>query len=206
VMDSYRDLTEPRLARDLVDALPPPSTLVAASSMPVRDLDWFMRPHDDLRVLGNRGASGIDGFVSTAMGVALASTKPVAALAGDLSILHDSNGLAVDADDRPDLVFVVANNDGGGIFSFLPQVRWPDTFERVFGTPHGISFEKLAELHRCGYARITVADELPRALTDARAAGGVHLLEARTDRASNVEVHRRIWDAVHEALDEIDRG
>jgi 2-succinyl-5-enolpyruvyl-6-hydroxy-3-cyclohexene-1-carboxylate synthase len=206
VMDSCEGVTEPRLARDLVDAMPPESTLVVASSMPVRDLDWFARPHDDLRVLGNRGASGIDGFVSTAMGVALASSPPVVALAGDLSILHDSNGLAVDGPGRPDLVFVVANNDGGGIFSFLPQARWPDTFERVFGTPHGISFEKLAELHRCGYARLTAADDLRSALTDARAAGGVHLLEARTDRAANVEVHRQIWDAVNRTLDEIDRG
>lgn len=203
VMDSQEGVTEPRLARDLVDAMPPGSTLVVGSSMPVRDVDWFMRPHD-LRVLGNRGASGIDGFVSTAMGVAVASKPAVAALAGDLSILHDSNGLAVDGPDRPDLVFVVANNDGGGIFSFLPQARWPDTFERVFGTPHGISFERLAELHRCAYARITDTGDLRTALADARAAGGVHLLEARTDRASNVVVHREIWDAVHRALDGID--
>ena len=204
VMDSQGGVTEPRLARDLVDAMPPGSTLVVGSSMPVRDVDWFMRPHDDLRVLGNRGASGIDGFVSTAMGVALASKPPVAALAGDLSILHDSNGLAVDGPDRPNLVFVIANNDGGGIFSFLPQARWPVTFERVFGTPHGISFEKLAELHRCAYARVADARELRTALADARAAGGVHLLEARTERASNVEVHRQIWDAVHRRLDGID--
>jgi 2-succinyl-5-enolpyruvyl-6-hydroxy-3-cyclohexene-1-carboxylate synthase len=204
VMDSHEGVTEPRLARDLVDAMPPGSTLVVGSSMPVRDADWFMRPHDNLRVLGNRGASGIDGFVSTAMGVALASKPPVAALAGDLSMLHDSNGLAVDRPDRPDLVFVIANNDGGGIFSFLPQARWPDTFERVFGTPHGISFEKLAELHRCGYARITDTGDLRTALADARAAGGVHLLEARTDRTANVDVHREIWDAVHRALDAID--
>jgi 2-succinyl-5-enolpyruvyl-6-hydroxy-3-cyclohexene-1-carboxylate synthase len=205
VMDSQEGVTEPGLARDLVDAMPPGSTLVVGSSMPVRDVDWFMRPHDDLRVLGNRGASGIDGFVSTAMGVALASNPPVAALTGDLSILHDSNGLAVDRPDRPNLVFVIANNDGGGIFSFLPQARWRDTFERVFGTPHGSNFAKLAELHHCAYAPITDTGDLRTALADALAAGGVHLLEARTDRTSNVAVHREIWDAVHRALDRIDR-
>jgi 2-succinyl-5-enolpyruvyl-6-hydroxy-3-cyclohexene-1-carboxylate synthase len=204
VMDAYEAPTEPRLARDVAAAMPDGSTLVAGSSMPVRDLDWFMRPHENLRVLGNRGASGIDGFVSTAMGIAAASDGHVVALGGDLSILHDANGLLVEVADRPDLVVVVVNNDGGGIFSFLPQARWPDTFERVFGTPHGISFAKLADLHRCGYARIAAAGDLPIAITNGQRAGGVHILEARTDRASNVAVHTEIWTAVHRAVDELD--
>jgi 2-succinyl-5-enolpyruvyl-6-hydroxy-3-cyclohexene-1-carboxylate synthase len=203
VMDSHDPLSEPRLARDLAGAMPFGSTLVAASSMPVRDLDWFTRPHDNLRVLGNRGASGIDGFVSASIGVALASKGRVAALAGDLSMLHDSNGLAVEPAQRPDIVFVVANNDGGGIFSFLPQARWPDTFERVFGTPHGMRFDRLADLYRCGYAHVTSAGELGAALQNAWSSGGVHIAEVITDRHSNVRAHREIWDAVNRAVDDL---
>ncbi len=202
VLDLDDDVSEPRTARDLADLLPHGATLVVASSMPVRDLDWFMRPRRALRVLGNRGANGIDGFVSTTLGVALASPGPIVGLAGDLSLLHDQNGLMLRRAEPVDAVFVVINNDGGGIFSFLPQARWPEHFERLFGTPHGLSLEALAGVYGCGHRPVERAFELAPAVAAAIDEGGVHVVEVRTDRAANVTLHRRLNQAVSDALEE----
>ena len=202
-IDDYAEITEPRVARDVARSMPAGSTLMVASSMPVRDLDWFMEPHDDLNVVGNRGASGIDGFVSAAIGVALGVGEPLVALAGDLSVIHDSNGLSVTGGPRPDLVFVVINNDGGGIFSFLPQAALTESFETLFGTPHGMDFEALARLHKCGYELVESASGLQGAVERGFGAGGINLVEVRTDRKRNVRVHQEIWNSVHTALEEL---
>jgi 2-succinyl-5-enolpyruvyl-6-hydroxy-3-cyclohexene-1-carboxylate synthase len=165
--------------------------------MPVRDLESFMAPRTGLRILGNRGASGIDGFVSTTLGAALAGgAGPIVALAGDLSMLHDSNGLLLVRGEPVDAVFVVVNNDGGGIFSFLPQADLPAHFERLFGTPQGLPFADLSRAYGCGHRAVTAAGELIPALDDAIEAGGVQLVEVRTDRAENVALHRELWAAV----------
>lgn len=203
-LDAQREPTEPRTARDVAAAVPRGGTLVAASSMPVRDLERYAAPREDLRVLGNRGASGIDGLVSTALGAALAGPGPVVALAGDLSLLHDANGflLAPDAA-RLDATFVVVDNDGGGIFHFLPQAGFPEGFERVFGTPHGREVADLARLHGLGYRRVERADELAGAVSEALAAGGIRLVHVRTDRHANVGWQRRLTAAVHRALDDL---
>jgi 2-succinyl-5-enolpyruvyl-6-hydroxy-3-cyclohexene-1-carboxylate synthase len=166
--------------------------------MPIRDLDWFMEP-GDVRVLSNRGASGIDGFVSSVMVAATGAADPVTALAGDLSILHDSNGFLLR--DRPDCVFVVVNNNGGGIFSMLPQAAYPDSFEVVFGTPHDRSFEAFADFHGLAHQRIAEVGALEAAVGGAHAEGGVHLVEVETDRSTNVEVHRQATEVVRKALD-----
>ncbi|HMC53322.1 MAG TPA: 2-succinyl-5-enolpyruvyl-6-hydroxy-3-cyclohexene-1-carboxylic-acid synthase, partial [Acidimicrobiales bacterium] len=201
VLDVGDSPSEPRTARDLAAWCPDGATLVAASSMPIRDLESFMRPRSGLRVIANRGASGIDGFVSTTLGAALAGHGPTVALAGDLSMLHDQNGLLLARSGSVDAVFVVVNNDGGGIFSFLPQAEFPGDFERLFGTPHGMPFEAVAALYRCGYRRVEPAAGLTAAVGEALSAGGVHLVEVPTERAANVELHRRIWRAVGTALD-----
>jgi 2-succinyl-5-enolpyruvyl-6-hydroxy-3-cyclohexene-1-carboxylate synthase len=204
VLDRDDVPSEPRTARDVVAAVPSGTVLVVASSMPIRDVDRFAVPRPDLRVLANRGASGIDGFVSTVLGVALASApSPVVAITGDLSLLHDANGFLVAPDARQvDATFVVVDNDGGGIFSFLPQAAFPGSFERVFGTPHGRELVDLARFHGLGYTEVSAAGQLPAAVTTAIATGGVQLVHVRTDRAANLQLHRELTAAVHAAVEE----
>lgn len=200
VLDHLDLPTEPRIARDAARAVPDRGRMVVASSMPIRDLDMFMESRR-MTVFANRGASGIDGFVSTALGVAAIEGAVPVALAGDLSMLHDSNGFLTDR--VPDCVFVVVNNNGGGIFSFLPQVDLPENFERLFGTPHGRQFSDLARFHHLGHERVEHSDTLIPAIDDARARGGISLLEVVTDRAANLEVHRGLAAGVTRALDSI---
>ncbi len=190
ILDSTDSPTEPRTARDL--AATPLDVLVVGSSMPIRDVEMFARTTPS-QVIGNRGASGVDGLVSTALGSAWESSGRVACLIGDLALLHDSNGFVVD--DRPPCVFVVVNNDGGGIFNFLPQARYPH-FEKLFGTPHGREFHTLAEFHGLGYRRLRRASELAGTVDAAFGEGGVWLVEVRTDREANHRLHTRISEEV----------
>lgn len=200
VLDSDDMPSEPGAARDLASSLPDASTLVVASSMPARDLEGFMAPRDGLRVLSNRGANGIDGFVSTALGVALASDGRVAALLGDLALLHDQNGLLLPRSEPVDCVLVVINNDGGGIFNFLPQAEHAEHFERLFATPHGIDFSEVARVYECGFERIERTSRLASAVRERLDEGGVHIVEIRTDRAANVVLHQRLWEAAARAV------
>ncbi|GIH95547.1 2-succinyl-5-enolpyruvyl-6-hydroxy-3-cyclohexene-1-carboxylic-acid synthase [Planobispora siamensis] len=190
-------LSEPRLARDLVDALPNGSLLVSGSSMPIRDLDQAMRPRRGVRILANRGVAGIDGVVSTAMGAALAHTGPAFALMGDLTFLHDHNGLILGPrEPRPDLCLVVVNNDGGGIFSLLPQAALRDPFERVFGTSHGVDLAYLAAATGTPYTFVDAPDQLPKAIRGE----GVRIVEARTDRETNAVLHATMREAASAAI------
>jgi 2-succinyl-5-enolpyruvyl-6-hydroxy-3-cyclohexene-1-carboxylate synthase len=202
ILDASAELSEPRLARDLAGALPAGALLWVASSLPVRDLDQHLLARDGLRILANRGASGIDGLVSSALGAALAHQRdgggPAAALLGDLALLHDAPGLvAGPAEPRPDLCLVVANNDGGGIFSTLEHAAHRGPFERVFGTPHGTRLRELAAAAGIRYARITQAADLAAVLQRGR---GLIIAELRTDRAGQAALRSRLAAAAAEAI------
>jgi len=197
VLDESDEVTEPRLARDLAASVPGGSLLFASASMPVRDLDQTMRPRRGLQVAANRGASGIDGLVSTAMGMALAHSGRSYALLGDLAFLHDQNGLLVGPSEPvPDLALVVVNNDGGGIFSLLPQASLRGPFERVFGTSHQVELAHVAAAHGIPYKRLEKASGLSRAV----AGEGLRIVEACTDRELNAALHVRMKQAAHEAV------
>jgi 2-succinyl-5-enolpyruvyl-6-hydroxy-3-cyclohexene-1-carboxylate synthase len=197
LLDGDDRLTEPRLARDLVLGLPEDALLWAASSMPVRDIDFHAAPRADVRILAGRGTSGIDGTVSAAMGAALAHGGPAFALIGDLALLHDAPGLALGpAEPRPDLCLIVVNNDGGGIFSTLEQAAFAGSFERLFGTPHGAGLEHLAAAFGLPYERLDQPEDLGKATSGA----GLRIFEARTDREEGARLRRRLQAAASAAV------
>lgn len=201
-LDSIEVLSDPRIARDVVAALPPSSTLLVASSMPVRDVESFAPARRDISIIANRGVNGIDGFVSTAIGYALGSNTPTAALVGDLCFLHDSNGLLGAAQRGIDLVLVVVDNRGGAIFSFLPQAAIRESFETLFGTPHSVDIALLCAAHGVEVTEVTRPEEVAPVVASAIAAGGLRVILVRTDREANVVHHRDAWSAVSSALSE----
>ena len=193
-------LCEPRVAAELGVRLPPEATLMVASSMPVRDVETFWPVRDvPPRVLANRGANGIDGLVSTAFGVAAAATGPVALLIGDVALAHDIGGLVAAKRLHLPLVIVLLDNDGGGIFDFLPVAREGGAFEEHIATPHGLDFAHAAALYGLRHERVAAPESFRDALDAALARRGATLIHVRTDRAENVAVHDAVWAAVRAA-------
>ncbi len=191
-------LSEPLVARTLAAGLPADAILYVASSMPIRDIETFVsaRP-DPPRVIANRGANGIDGSVSSAFGAAAASTGRVVLLTGDLALLHDIGGLLASRRLDLDLSIVVLNNDGGGIFHFLPVATQQDAFEQHVATPHGLDLATAAELFGCTHALAETERELQRAVNDTT---GTTIIEVRTDREANLALHRQVAEAAAGAL------
>ena len=168
-------------------------SLVVSSSLPIRDVDAHLT--EGGAVIGNRGASGIDGFVSTALGVASVGDRTLA-ISGDLSLFHDSNGFHVDI--RDDLVMVVVDNDGGGLFDLLPQAIHAPEYERLFVTPHGRNMEALAEHHGVAYLETEDMAAMKGLIGEAQDAGGVTLVRVPVERSHDL--------AVRHALDELGAG
>jgi 2-succinyl-5-enolpyruvyl-6-hydroxy-3-cyclohexene-1-carboxylate synthase len=190
---------EPLVARALSQNAPPDHGLVVASSMPVRDMDTYATNNGaPVPVAANRGASGIDGTVATAAGFARGLGRPVTLLIGDLALLHDMNSLAMLRDVH--VVVVVLNNDGGGIFSFLPIARHEGFFEAYFGTPQGVVFEPAAKMFGLAYEHPGTMEGFVEAYRSACARGSSTLIEIETDRGENVTLHRRL---LQEAADRV---
>jgi 2-succinyl-5-enolpyruvyl-6-hydroxy-3-cyclohexene-1-carboxylate synthase len=210
-LSSCGELTEPAIAR-AVAGHPAVETVVVASSMPVRDLEWFSEPRAGYpRVLANRGANGIDGVVSTACGAAASLAGrggAVVGLVGDLAFLHDLSALVeLGSKAAPPLGLVVVDNGGGGIFSFLPQATSVDgdRFELLFGTPPASSVADLAAAAGWQVTDVRDAGSLERGLghlAGQLAGGGPAALICRTDRRRSVEVHEALHAAVAAALDD----
>jgi 2-succinyl-5-enolpyruvyl-6-hydroxy-3-cyclohexene-1-carboxylate synthase len=178
-------LSEPLVARSLGEWLAPDTTLFVASSMPIRDVELFFPAREDApRVLSNRGANGIDGTVSSAFGAAAAGEGPVVLLIGDVALAHDIGGLLASSRLGLALTIVLLNNDGGGIFHFLPVAGQSDAFEEHVATPHGLDFAHAAALYGCEHRRASTPAEL-RAAVDASVAGAV---EASVAGAGDVSV------------------
>jgi 2-succinyl-5-enolpyruvyl-6-hydroxy-3-cyclohexene-1-carboxylate synthase len=200
-LSARSQLTEPSIARAVVSACPEDGSLVVSSSMPVRDVEWYAEPREACQVLANRGANGIDGVLSTAVGVALSGASTVA-LVGDLAFIHDTNGLLGAAQRDVELTVVVVDNRGGGIFSFLPQadVLARDTFELLFGTPHAVDLSLVAEAHGARVHRAESEAELAALVTKCAPARGVDVVVVSTDRGDNVVVHDELHRAVEAAV------
>ena len=184
---------EAEVVRALLESMPEGATLFSGNSMALRELDAYSGcASKNLRILGNRGASGIDGNVSTALGLATAGTAPLVALLGDLAFYHDMNGLA--AARGLDVVFVVLNNGGGGIFEYLPQAGLEE-FERGWLTPLDLDFSHAAALYGLGYVKVDNGADFSRALALALQ-GGAHLVEVSIERGGSVACHRAYWELV----------
>lgn len=205
---SLEESFEGAVASALDAALPDGAVVLVGNSMPVRDFDAFAPSSPRARrIVANRGANGIDGLLSTAMGLAIGQSAPVVAVVGDLSFLHDLNALVGARRLGIDLTIVLVDNDGGGIFSFLPQASavrpdagLPEHFEELFGTPHGLELGPLIEALGARHRPVDTAS-LESEVRTALGRPGVDVLQLRTERARNVRLHRDADAAVSAALE-----
>jgi 2-succinyl-5-enolpyruvyl-6-hydroxy-3-cyclohexene-1-carboxylate synthase len=192
------EITEPALHRALGAAHQDGDLVYTSSSMPIRDQEAFLAPSTaDVSFLSNRGANGIDGLISSGIGAARAGGRPTTIITGDLGLLHDLGGLAALREVETPVRIVVIDNGGGGIFHFLPQegAMPEDEFEALLGTPRGVDAGKAAALFDLPHRRLESFGELSEALT-----AGTGLIEVRTDRHANVQAHRQLTTAVHQAI------
>ncbi len=191
-------LSEPGAARAITASVPAGGHLLVASSMPVRDVEWFGTPRSDVTVHSNRGANGIDGVLATATGIAIGSRAPTAVLLGDVAFCHDASSLTALQSRGLDLTIVVTDNDGGAIFSFLPQASSlpGDRFEQLFGTPHGTDIVAVARAFGLRAYDAETAEVLSAAFDEPDTC----VVRVPSDRARNVDVHAALNGAVVDAL------
>jgi 2-succinyl-5-enolpyruvyl-6-hydroxy-3-cyclohexene-1-carboxylate synthase len=185
----------------VIDLLPDPATLFVSNSMPVRDLDRFARPRSAaITALANRGASGIDGITSTALGAGSATDDPLVLVIGDLAYYHDMNGLLAVGRCDVDATIVLVNNDGGGIFHKLPIEDFDPPFTAGFKTPHGLDFEPTGELYELGYEQVASVDELRRACEASIGSDGAQVIECTYDAAASHEVRDELQARLRERV------
>ncbi len=209
VIQDFNELFEGRVFTELARLLPDGTTLYAGNSMPVRDLDtFFWCSEHRIRIMGNRGASGIDGVVSSALGASAGAgqNEPTVLVLGDLSFFHDLNGLLAARLYQLNLTVVLINNDGGGIFSFLPQGAYPEHFEQLFGTPTGLDFRLAVQMYGGQFQKVDTWEQFRKTVSRGLNTGGLHVIEVPTERTSNVKMHRQLWEVIGKTLNERDIG
>ncbi|WAA10044.1 2-succinyl-5-enolpyruvyl-6-hydroxy-3-cyclohexene-1-carboxylic-acid synthase [Fervidibacillus albus] len=198
---SIDDLSEGKIAHQLTELLPDQACVMVGNSMPIRDVDtYFHRTDKSIKLLGNRGLNGIDGIVSTALGASL-SEEHTYLLIGDLSFYHDLNGLLAAKQYGLKLTVILINNNGGGIFSMLPQAKHPSHFESLFGTPINLSFEYATRLYGAKYEKVETWSDFSNAMEKAKTDEGLTVIEVITDRRKNAEIRRRVMEAVVQEID-----
>lgn len=186
----------------IAENLPENATLFVGNSMPIRDVDsFFLNTERNIRIMANRGANGIDGTISAALGASTVA-EPLILLVGDLTFYHDLNGLLAAKLHKLNATIVIVNNEGGGIFSFLPQSDHPKNFELLFGTPLGLDYSHVVKMYGGKFTRIDDWDELSAAIKNSKNVKGLNVIEVRTDRSLNAEKHRRIWRMANESIKE----
>ncbi len=195
-IQSVSDMEEGKAVSLICDLLPPDCTVYIGNSMPIRDMDTFFHTNENnIRLMANRGANGIDGVVSSAVGAAV-HCRPLFLLIGDLSFFHDMNGLLAAKLQKININIIILNNDGGGIFSHLPQAKEGDNFELIFGTPTGLNFEHAAMLYNGQYTKAVEWEDVTVSIREAASDEGLNIIEVPTDRARNLQVHRGLWEQV----------
>ncbi|WML30375.1 2-succinyl-5-enolpyruvyl-6-hydroxy-3-cyclohexene-1-carboxylic-acid synthase [Neobacillus sp. OS1-32] len=200
------ELSEGKLFYQLAELLPEEATLFVGNSMPIRDLDsFFLTNRKNIKVMANRGANGIDGTVSTALGAALYA-KSMYLVLGDLTFFHDLNGLLAAKRFNIDIHIILVNNNGGGIFSFLPQAEHPKHFELLFGTPLDLEFEHAVKMFNGRFTKITDWEHLRLEMEKSQDIKGLNVYEITTNREQNRAEHREFWQFVSQEISKFVKG
>jgi len=194
-------VSEISAARIVSQLIPEKGALFLASSMPVRDMDMFASSNGAMiPVAANRGASGIDGTLASSTGFAVGHNLPVTCILGDLAMIHDLNSLSILRSVKQPLIIIIINNNGSGIFSFLPIAEFDNIFEKFFGTPHQLTFEKAAEMFGIDYCNPLINKELQDAYQEALMNGECSIIEVKTDRKENFDFHQKIQERIRIAF------
>lgn len=208
-MSPIRDITElseGKLFYQLAEILPDGAALFVGNSMPIRDLDsFFLTNGKSIKIMANRGANGIDGTVSTALGAAM-YLKTLYLVLGDLTFFHDLNGLWAAMKHQININIILINNNGGGIFSFLPQSEHPKHFELLFGTPLNIEFEHAVKMFNGQFTKIKDWDHFQIEMEKSRDAAGINVYEIITNRDKNRDEHREFWRGVSQEISNFVKG
>jgi len=201
-----KTLFEGQIILELAEMLPEDATLFVGNSMPIRDLDsFFFNNHKRIKTMANRGSNGIDGVISSALG-ASTSSNPLVLVIGDLSFYHDMNGLLAAKLNKLNVTIILVNNDGGGIFSFLPQASHPKHFETLFGTPIGLDYNHAVAMYGGRFHRVDDWAAFRDAFQAEIHQDGLSVIEVPTNRQENVDTHRELWKKALIALKEIQNG
>lgn len=205
-IETIDEMEEGKAVYLLNQFLPERSTVFIGNSMPIRDMDTYFHVNTkNIRTMANRGANGIDGVVSTALGASV-HESPLFLIIGDLSFFHDMNGLLAAKLYELNITIILLNNDGGGIFSYLPQAEQGNHFELLFGTPTGLNFEHAAHLYNGNYKKISNWDQYQEAIVETNHHQGLRIIEVVTDRDKNLFTHRMLWEKVAREISHYFKG